>query len=434
MAGRFGLLPSFYGSMLCPGYLLRYHLRHTRYCLWFSCCHHGNPEDLAETLPYPHKGPAFTSVSPSINFTAWKKYMILKRLVGQSGWGWNDDKQTFKQMADLRVLSEKKSFKTVKLCFKLPYYSQWRQSLLVCGFKPVLGSWNMKKGVWFKLQIHAIPFKKKVSTPEVIRSSADWQAKKVRKKKQRNPNRKKNQQGLTTPTTAANSTSVAVAPDVWCSPGIGYVADDAPVDCVVARRPVAGRGRVYGERMNHRERSYTTRRTSNLENISVLDSPSAFETLRSGADVFGDRHYRHFRRRSPGGLAEIVMFQNSLLLGGRSDKYDQYREWRLDVDNMSYEELLELGDRIGYVSTGLREDDIFHCLRKNKHLIMMDDFPSSLPTESDWKCSICQEDYKADDEVGKLDCGHIYHICCIKQWLLQKNACPVCKSVAAVQY
>ncbi|XP_043700022.1 uncharacterized protein LOC122650692 [Telopea speciosissima] len=274
-----------------------------------------------------------------------------------------------------------------------------------------------------------------VSAPEVIRSSADWQAKKVRKKKQRNPHRKKNEQGLSTPTTPANPTSVAVVPDVWCSPGIAFVADAAPVDCVVTRRPVAVRERVDGERMNHRERSYTTRRTSNLEHISVFDSPSAFETLHSGADVFGDRHYRHFRHRSPGGLAEIMMFQNSLMLGGRSYRCDEYRDWRLDVDNMSYEELLELGDKIGYVSTGLREDEIFHCLRKSKHLIM-DNFPSSssLPTESDWKCSICQEEYEADDDVGKLDCGHSYHICCIKQWLLRKNACPVCKTVAAVQY
>nr|DAD18113.1 TPA_asm: hypothetical protein HUJ06_019576 [Nelumbo nucifera] len=38
--------------------------------------------------------------------------------------------------------------------------------------------------------------------------------------------------------------------------------------------------------------------------------------------------------------------------------------WRLDVDNMTYEELLELGGKIGYVNTSLREDEIFHCLRK----------------------------------------------------------------------
>lgn len=41
---------------------------------------------------------------------------------------------------------------------------------------------------------------------------------------------------------------------------------------------------------------------------------------------------------------------------------------------------------------------------------------------------IVQEEYEADDEMGKLDCGHSFHIQCIKQWLSQKNACPVCKA------
>ncbi|CAH2051000.1 unnamed protein product [Thlaspi arvense] len=77
-------------------------------------------------------------------------------------------------------------------------------------------------------------------------------------------------------------------------------------------------------------------------------------------------------------------------------------------------ELLELGDRIGYVNTGLKEDEIY-------------------PAEMEWKCTICQEDYEAEDEVGKLECGHFYHIHCIKKWLLQKNACPICKTSAATQ-
>nr|DAD31882.1 TPA_asm: hypothetical protein HUJ06_010733 [Nelumbo nucifera] len=91
-----------------------------------------------------------------------------------------------------------------------------------------------------------------VSAPAVIRSSADWQAKKVRKKKHTNPQRKKGQQ-VTATTTMGNPTPAVVVPDVWCSPGIGFAADAAPIDCVVSRRPVAGRGRVDAERINHRE-------------------------------------------------------------------------------------------------------------------------------------------------------------------------------------
>ncbi|KAF7136344.1 hypothetical protein RHSIM_Rhsim08G0130100 [Rhododendron simsii] len=113
----------------------------------------------------------------------------------------------------------------------------------------------------------------------------------------------------------------------------------------------------------------------------------------------------------------MMMFRSSIMMGERSGGFDRYRDWRLNVDNMSYEELLELGDRIGYVNTGLKEDMIVQCLRKTK---LSDNLFSPLPTEMERKCSICQEDYEGNDEVGKLECGHFYHIYCIKQWLMQK--------------
>ncbi|KAJ0106462.1 hypothetical protein Patl1_19186 [Pistacia atlantica] len=125
-------------------------------------------------------------------------------------------------------------------------------------------------------------------------------------------------------------------------------------------------------------------------------------------------------------LWAIMMLQNSLLMGGRLDSHDHFRDWRLDVDNMSYEELLELGERIGYVNTGLKEDEMGRCLRKLKNSVA-NDLSSHLSIHVDKKCTICQEEYEEDDEMGKLDCGHSFHIQCIKQWLAQKNACPVCK-------
>ncbi|XP_022850049.1 probable E3 ubiquitin-protein ligase RHG1A [Olea europaea var. sylvestris] len=168
----------------------------------------------------------------------------------------------------------------------------------------------------------------------------------------------------------------------------------------------------------------------NREDLFFLDSEAALGVPRSRVDDSGSR--RHVRHGFPEGLAEIVMLQSSLLMGGRSDGLDQYGDWRLDVDSMSYEELLELGERIGYVSTGLREEEITHCLRRTK-LGILDNFSSHFPTELEKKCSICQEDYEADDEMGKLNCGHFYHTNCIKEWLVQKNICPICKTAAVSQ-
>ncbi|XP_059639227.1 E3 ubiquitin-protein ligase MBR1-like [Cornus florida] len=118
-------------------------------------------------------------------------------------------------------------------------------------------------------------------------------------------------------------------------------------------------------------------------------------------------------------------------MGGRSGRLDRFRDWRLDVDNMTYEQLVELGDRIGYVNTGLREHEILSWLRKTKMRIMKYRLPPpTTMTETERKCSICQEEYEEDDKMGKLDCGHLYHIECIKRWLKNKNICPICKTQA----
>ncbi|KAM0969270.1 hypothetical protein ACFXTH_017527 [Malus domestica] len=93
-----------------------------------------------------------------------------------------------------------------------------------------------------------------------------------------------------------------------------------------------------------------------------------------------------------------------------------------DVDNMSYEELLALEDRIGYVSTGLSEEVAVKSLKRSHYFVFTEE-----NTQKDF-CSICQEDFVEEDELGTLDCGHGFHISCIKQWLGYKNVCPMCKS------
>ncbi|KAM6593574.1 uncharacterized protein LOC133029084 [Cannabis sativa] len=291
-----------------------------------------------------------------------------------------------------------------------------------------------------------------VSVPAVIRSSADWQGKKVKKKKQKrngnngNSNNNNNgskesgkdrsalHQGLVDGSNSVfNSASCVDFQDVWCGPGIGFSAD-ASVDCVVARRNVSGRGKIDGDKMTSghrdRERSCTARRTVTPE-PSFFDSEPDFLLERPGSEVFGARYFRHVRHPSPEGLAEIMMLHSGLLMGNRVDIHDRFREMRLDVDHMSYEELLDLGERIGYVNTGLKEEEIGRCLRKIK-LSISNDW-SRLPVQADKKCSICQEEFETDDDMGKLDCGHGFHTECIRHWLSHKNTCPVCKAEAVAR-
>lgn len=254
--------------------------------------------------------------------------------------------------------------------------------------------------------------------PAVIRSSADWEGKRGRKKKN-----------------SDDDGSAVDFQDVWCGPGIGFSTDaaSASVDCVVARRNVSARGKLdVVERLTHRERpSYFGRRTVKPESFSFLDDDPEVFTSRPGLEPFRTaRFYRHVPHPSSEGLAEIMIIQGRIMMGGRLNSHDQFRDWRLDVDNMSYEQLLELGERIGYVNTGLKEDEMGLSIRKVK-LSSSNDAPKH---QMDKKCSVCQEEYESEDELGRLKCEHSYHFQCIKQWLVHKNFCPVCKQEVVVRH
>ncbi|KAJ7298701.1 hypothetical protein O6H91_Y478300 [Diphasiastrum complanatum] len=90
---------------------------------------------------------------------------------------------------------------------------------------------------------------------------------------------------------------------------------------------------------------------------------------------------------------------------------------------------LALEERIGNVCTGLTEDGISEKLKTIKYS-SQDASATSPLQETVVKCSICQEEYEEGDNLGYLDCGHSYHAICIKQWLVKKNQCPVCKASA----
>ncbi|PAN34324.1 hypothetical protein PAHAL_6G084700 [Panicum hallii] len=106
---------------------------------------------------------------------------------------------------------------------------------------------------------------------------------------------------------------------------------------------------------------------------------------------------------------------------------DRHRGMRMDIDDMSYEELLALGERIGTVSTGLSDGALSECLKRSIYVPTT----STSHEDGDLKCIICQEEYFSGVEVAKMACEHYYHVTCIQQWLGQKNWCPICKSVAS---
>nr|GMC50469.1 probable E3 ubiquitin-protein ligase RHG1A [Ipomoea batatas] len=128
-------------------------------------------------------------------------------------------------------------------------------------------------------------------------------------------------------------------------------------------------------------------------------------------------------RRGEGLRIEDVMILDQSVLFGMPDAHDRHRDMRLDVDNMSYEELLALEERIGNVCTGLSEEAISSRLKQHKYAFMKVENP-----EEREPCCVCQEEYNDGEDLGTLDCGHDFHADCIKQWLKHKNLCPICKT------
>ncbi len=41
-------------------------------------------------------------------------------------------------------------------------------------------------------------------------------------------------------------------------------------------------------------------------------------------------------------------------------------------------------------------------------------------------CTICQE--HSDDKIIETDCGHLFHVRCILNWVVRNDTCPLCRS------
>lgn len=165
------------------------------------------------------------------------------------------------------------------------------------------------------------------------------------------------------------------------------------------------------------------------QNDGVLGVPYSLRTLATASEgrsrlVSEIRNVLDLMRRGEGLRFEDVMVLDQSVFFGMADIHDRHRDMRLDVDNMSYEELLALEERIGNVNTGVSEETITKRLKQRKYISV---FGAQLEVEP---CCICQEDYNDGEDVGTLECGHEFHVGCLKRWLTVKNICPICKTTA----
>ena len=92
-----------------------------------------------------------------------------------------------------------------------------------------------------------------------------------------------------------------------------------------------------------------------------------------------------------------------------------------NIDNMTYEELLALEDKMGYVNKGFKKEDI-NKIKSEKYNL-----------DDNVNCVICQDEIKKGDVIKKLNCNHLFHIKCIDIWLSKEKKCPFCKEEIIIQ-
>ncbi|KAF6136869.1 hypothetical protein GIB67_018908 [Kingdonia uniflora] len=152
----------------------------------------------------------------------------------------------------------------------------------------------------------------------------------------------------------------------------------------------------------------STRTTMSYEEVVILDLPG-HELRRTPHTSYQNRQMQ-LHNMSYEGVAILNMpgheFRGTSRLNGN-----------MQLDSVPYEELLTLQERIGHVNVGLSQEVISSGLKVTC---------SELENEGEM-CVICQDDIRTPDKVGTLCCGHEYHAGCIKDWLMMKNMCPICK-------
>ncbi|ERN20675.1 hypothetical protein AMTR_s00070p00189230 [Amborella trichopoda] len=91
----------------------------------------------------------------------------------------------------------------------------------------------------------------------------------------------------------------------------------------------------------------------------------------------------------------------------------------VDPDELSYEELIALGEVVGTQSKGLSSNII-------SSLPSIVFRPASANDGNLDQCAICQVDYEEGEALVNLPCKHAYHLECINNWFQINKVCPVC--------
>ncbi|KAG5504480.1 hypothetical protein JKF63_04932 [Porcisia hertigi] len=197
-----------------------------------------------------------------------------------------------------------------------------------------------------------------------------------------------------------------------------------------------------GVRLHHIRRRPQGQRGALPSFIEILGLLGGNHTQAGSRSGDGDGLPRQGRRLDQRAILEggMMSLQNLLRVLQQASTMESMG-LDLDIDNMSYEELLELEERIGNVSKGVSPALLDSCMT-----------PLQSASADAGTCAICQEDLSGTSAtttvtttttdatppasllsysdklcVKLLNCSHCFHKSCISQWLVHNKTCPICK-------
>ncbi|KAK3230616.1 hypothetical protein Dsin_002497 [Dipteronia sinensis] len=164
------------------------------------------------------------------------------------------------------------------------------------------------------------------------------------------------------------------------------------------------------------------------EFISMLTTIES-ETDEDESDEVSDETFnngdRYFQRHGFEAELQFIEEQDSNTDEDDDDDDDddiEMDEDGIDVDELTYEELIALGEFIGEEKRGLSLNEIPGCLHPCKSPSLGGSSKSGID-----RCVVCQVEYEEGESlVALLPCEHPYHAECISKWLQVKKICPIC--------
>lgn len=158
--------------------------------------------------------------------------------------------------------------------------------------------------------------------------------------------------------------------------------------------------------------------------FSMMESDGESEDEDEDEEEINDNYYEYF---DSNGFGEDEDEINEYLEDQESNSYveeDDFleEEDEIDPDQLSYEELIALGEFIGVEKRGLTQTEISTCLKPSSYVF------SHNKNEID-RCVVCQMEFEEGESLVILRlCNHSYHSECITKWLQTKKVCPICGS------